>query len=1072
MLSKTNPFAAVLAATFCFFIAMDAQTSAQTPAAPGAPAMAPGKQRMIIGEASTAFEKKDYTTTVAKLKEVIGTLVIDPKTKINPAYEELYFHLALAHLLGGQFPDAEAAFEKCAQLFPKGEYATRCQLGIGRACILQENDEKKQKAIKALREAAKEPKFRSEAGLWLGQILIEMKQPEEALKVFRSLMGSDVRSNQQTLAAIEVVGLLADLGKEEDLVSYLDRLSHQPGVRDAITFFVNEIIRHGDELVAKSGDESAGSGNYEAALVIYRAVPPLSQILETQNLALAAMRKDQSTLERVINSEKDKPIEQRSNAAELLSNLKPGIELAEAASKVIEGKKDLDSELLMRRGRCLYYLKRYEEALVCFRTLRTKYKSAPDVEHAAYAEIVILSKLKDILELRDKCQQYMNKYPASTHIEQVTALAVDVLVQSHNWKEVRSFCSKLEADFPKSENLETYVFYQAVAFFMEGNFGESTPIFTRFLKDFPTSERVETAMYYMAMSHFLHNDQREAVDACKDYLKKFPDGYYAGDMQYRLSFIDYNDKDVKSEKIIRDLSGFLKKHPKDAAAGSMYCLLADVYKKVKPDPKASEKAQIEESDANEVLACKAYMDAVETESPDDIMQYALDSASAIMQRSNVDVMQRIQHPDDKGEAKDGIDPTEFVRNNKAANWKAIGEMHGKFMKRKPDSQLFLLSARWIARAAAHGKDGYPAAIKVLADVMEMKFGDPTSEQIEYLIDELVETLIAAEKQNMKQVMLAESKELEEKLKGMPAKDAAAARKDAAVAKKKKEIDFSLVNDRLVKELDVVTEKKHNDTTLARKGYASARLAQALKNPSESDRILKGIATTNEANPTALSPTLLSICGYILLNLDHVDGARAMFQRLIERFHDGTFSDAGPVGMGYVALKDGKPEEALKMFDETLTNNNGIFAFKESTLGKLEALIALEKFEEAETFAKQIVSDKSFRGETAAKAYLLRGKSSRRQADKESSQTSDKARSALKEAHAYYQHVYTAFRGYPDLCAEGYWQAIETLKKLGDLDLADETLHAFLGDTKKYLTNGNKEKLKNTQRYKEALNQAK
>lgn len=1026
MLSKFNPSSAVIAASFCLFVVMGAPARAQTPPAAPPATMAPATQNRILGEAQTAFEKKEYATTIAKLKELLAAL--GPKKE--PNYETLYFYLGLANLLSDQYPAAESAFDTCAKAFPKGEFTSRCYLGIGRACILQNTPEKKQQAIEALKKAALDPKYRSEAGLWLGQVYNDLQKPAEALAVFRSLMGSDVRSPQQTTAAVEVIGLLAETGKVDDLVAYLDRLSHQPGIRDALAWFANQIIVKGDELVANK--------EYEGALTIYRAVPPLSQILEVQNLALAAMRKDQAILERVINAEKDRPVAQHSNAVELLNTLKPGIELAETAVKAVEEKTDLDAALLMRRGRCLYYLDRYEEALVCFRTLRAKYSKSPDVEHALYAEIVILSKLKLIPELKDKCDQFMKKYPDSTNIEQVTALAVDVLVQSGEWKEVRSFCANLAERFPKSENLETYVFYQGVAFFMEANFKESTPIFTKFLKDFPQSERTQTAMYYMAMSCFLSNKYKETLAACNAYLTKFPDGTYAGDMHYRLSFIDFNDKDQdQSDKIIRELGDFIQNHPEDAANGSIYCLLADTYKKKKVNPKADPEAQAKEIQANEDAALKAYMDAVKTDSPDDIMQYALDSATAIMQRRK--------------------------------EWQAIADMHADFMKRKPDSQLYLLSAGQIARMYAREENGYAKAATVLADAMEPKIGDPTCERVEFLIDELVKTLISSERKKMqaeqKKALLDAKEAQPENKDAQPAdKDAQAGKKEtapgkteAAPVRKKKDIDVEAVDKQLVETLNKITAKQQNETTAARTYYARARLAQALKQNARADLYLKGIATTNAKNATALSPTLLSICGNILLKNGDLEGAEMMFKRLVDRFHDGSFSDAGPVGLGYIALARKQPEEALKIFEDTLANNNGIACFKETTLGKLQALVDLEKFEAAETFAKQIVSDKSFRGEPSAKAYMLLGDSCRRQAAKESSSTSEKARELLRQAHAFYQRVYVAYRGFPEICAEAYWQAYQTAKALGDLTLANDTLKALLGDPK----------LENTQRRKDA-----
>ena len=61
-------------------------------------------------------------------------------------------------------------------------------------------------------------------------------------------MGSDIRSPQQTTAAVEVIGLLADTGKLEDLILYLDRLSNQAGIRDALAWYANQVIVRGDAV--------------------------------------------------------------------------------------------------------------------------------------------------------------------------------------------------------------------------------------------------------------------------------------------------------------------------------------------------------------------------------------------------------------------------------------------------------------------------------------------------------------------------------------------------------------------------------------------------------------------------------------------------------------------------------------------------------------------------------------------------------------------------------------------------------------------------------------------------------
>lgn len=947
-----------------FGIFSTGRVEAQAPA-PVAP-VDPGTLNRLFSEAEAAFAAKDYLGAVAKIEELLQGLGSNKEAPL----ELLYFNVGLGNLLGEKPVEAEAAFTECLKRFPKGEYASRANLGIGRACILQGTPEKKERALDALKLAAQDPKFRSEAGLWLGQVYTDLGRRDEAMVVFKSLMGSDIRSPQQTTAAVEVIALLANTGNIEDLISYLDRLSSQAGVRDAIAWYANQVIVRGDELVEGQA--------YDAALAIYRSVPPRSQILEIQKTSLESRRKDVKILEIRVASEKNKPLNQRSNASEFLNNLKPAVELAENALAVVEGKTDLDAALLMRRGRCLYYLDRYEEALVCFRTLRTKYGTSGDAKPAAYTEIVILSQLKNIPEIQALCDAYLRKYPDAENAEQVATLAGEALVQSGKWSEVGTFYRNLETRFPKSGSLDRYTFFQGLALFQDGSFKESTPIFVRFLKDFPNSPLVETTLYHVAMSYFLSNDYKETLRTCKEYLSKYPDGRYAGDLRYRLAFIDFNDKEEdQSDKLIRDLTMFLTDHPEDSAAGSMYCLIADTYKKKKSD-KTDELAKFE------ALAIEHYKKAVWSDSPDDVVQYALDSA------------------------------TELLQANK--DWAGIAALHGEFLQRKPDSALALLSATWVAKTKT--REGKAAeAADMLANALKSRIGDPSSEQVEFLIDELVKTVVPR--------------------------------------KKPADVNIDEVDKQLVDILTKAIGDQENPTTNARLYYARARLAQMLRRADRSDLYLKGIATLNTKDPSVLSPALLATSGDILLKLGSLDEAQAMFQRLVDRHKDGMFADAGPVGLGYVALARKKPDEALKIFEDALATNPGMSRVKETTLGKIQALVELGQLEPAEKLALEIVGDKMFRGESAGKAYLLLGQVYRKQAEKEAG--ADAKLEHFKKAYATYQRVYIAYQSSPEVCAEAYWQAHETAGEMNDKTLADENLKALLDHPK----------LKNTQRYKKA-----
>jgi len=906
----------------------------------------------MFTDAETAFGAKDYTTGIAKIKELLTAL---GPGKEAP-YELLYFYIGLGNLLNNNLPEAEAGFKDAINRYPKGEYTSRSYLGLGRACMMQDSPEKKEEAIGALKVAAADPKYLSEAGLWLGQVYTGLKRNEEALKVFRSLMGSDVRTPQQTTAAVEAVGILAQLGKLDDLIAYLDRLTHQSGVRDAMAWFTNQIVVRGDELVQ---DKS-----YEAALIIYRSVQCRRQILDIQAIALESMRKDLKALEARVKAEENRPLNERTNASELAGALKPAIELAENAMKAIDEKADLDAALLMRRGRCLFYLKRDEEALTCFSALREKFPKSAEAESGAYAEIMILNKRQDIEGIKEKSDLFMRKYPESDRLEQVATLAGEVLVQSGKWKDVGTFYRGLETKFPKSESLERYVFFQALAFFQEANFKESTPLFDKFLKNYSSSPLAETAYYYLAMSNFLSNEYKKTLASCRDYLTRYPTGRYAGDMQYRLSYIDFNDKEVdQTDKIIRDLGSFLSEHPDDLSNGSMLCLLADTYKKKKEKAKTDEEGKNYEDQALQAFDKVIWMN----DKPDDVIQYALDNSTTILQARK--------------------------------DWEAIAELHGKFLKTKPNSPIAMLSATWVAKAYARAGRAKEAA-DLLATTLKSRIADPTVEQVEMLIDELVKSMVPR--------------------------------------RKAKDIDIEALDKELVEVLNKNIVQP-NATTNARTYYARARLAQMVKRGDLSDLYMQGIATTNAKDPSVLSPALLAVSGEILLKTGDLDGAEAMFKRLSDRYTESMFSDAGPVGLGLVALRRKKPEEALRIFENVLENNSGTSRLKETTLGKLQALVDLDKLKPAADLALEMASDKSFRGETAAKAYILLGSVYRKEASKTQGES---AREFLAKAHGTYQRVYVAYQGFPDICAEAYWEAYKVLLELKEDVQAQETLKAL------------------------------
>ena len=222
----------------------------------------------------------------------------------------------------------------------------------------------------------------------------------------------------------------------------------------------------------------------------------------------------------------------------------------------------------------------------------------------------------------------------------------------------------------------------------------------------------------------------------------------------------------------------------------------------------------------------------------------------------------------------------------------------------------------------------------------------------------------------------------------------------------------------------------------------------LKRADRSDLYLKGIATINAENPAVLSPALLSVSGDILLKLGNLDQAEAHVQAA-QRPLSGTamFADAGPVGLGYVALARKQPAEALKIFDNALDNNPGTSRFKETTARQARGAGRARPIRTRPRNSRSPPSaTRPSAANPPARRYRPDGPDLSR-TGRTKPPVPEAKMELLKKAHGTYNRVYIAYKSTPEVCAEAGWQAYETLIEMGDQALADETLKALANDPK-------------------------
>jgi len=178
-------------------------------------------------------------------------------------------------------------------------------------------------------------------------------------------------------------------------------------------------------------------------------------------------------------------------------------------------------------------------------------------------------------------------------------------------------------------------------------------------------------------------------------------------------------------------------------------------------------------------------------------------------------------------------------------------------------------------------------------------------------------------------------------------------------------------------------------------------------------------------------------------------ALAVFQELERSAHRSEMKLTASVGLGAILMADGKPAEAVGRYDRVVSAAKGRFddLYVTATVGKAEALTALKRFDEAETFIKSVL-ETAAADPLLAKAHLALGDCYYAQA--EAAEDQGDARQKYKAALKQYLWNIVVFYNQKTEKAKSLLYAGRCWTKLGRPDRAQDLygkLRKEFGSTK-------------------------
>lgn len=330
-------------------------------------------------------------------------------------------------------------------------------------------------------------------------------------------------------------------------------------------------------------------------------------------------------------------------------------------------------------------------------------------------------------------------------------------------------------------------------------------------------------------------------------------------------------------------------------------------------------------------------------------------------------------------------------------------MWERFAAERPDHPFVLHAAYWIGRLRAR-EGRIDEALEAVAGITRRHLHDPGRGDVERLLVEFA-------------AMLARPP------RGATAARAADGTRPAAPPLERL---FARASDLL---LDSATAER--PAARARLLFTHAEIAAVRGETDRAGALLFEIASG--FSPEELPPGILGKVGDALLARGQPQLARDFFERIIAAHERSEFADFGHVGLGEIALAEGRPGVALTHFDAAIEQAGARFKLKEATLGRARARLALGDADGARELFEQVAANRAWRGEATAEALFQLGEISARRS----------GRDDLAKAQAHYQRVYLSYKRYPLWVARSYLRSADTFVALGKTQEAIDTLNRML-----------------------------
>lgn len=638
------------------------------------PAIA-GKLNSGFEKGMAAFEKRDWAATIAEMEAVILICEGHPDQKaMEPAKQRLapvYYTVGAAAYNVPDYPKAISAFERFVAAFPKNEKVPMARLAMARATFMNKEYEKAAQMFGVLEQF---PSLRDQALAIQAQCFKESGKRDEMVAVVEKLVGEGVDTAAKAGAALLLAQAWAEAGEWERLEPLLEQLVAQRELVENVMVL--------NELMVSLGDSQAEKGMYEKASRTYSKVLLPAQVTAFQAQRIESLKK------RIAANEAAAARDAQGGLAILAQNVELQMELDQAQTLLAEFEKlpDFMPVLLLRNARCWYGREKKWESILVYERLLERYPQVTKEKEAAlFGCLISYADLLQAKPCRQLCAQYLSEFPKGEHAGTVAYVQGAVVFESGDLRGSTALFGSLVDSHPDSEFIDQMYLMLGGAHFALGELDQSRSVYQKYLAKHPEGPAVEDAKYRAAIIPVFQGQYEEGWKALEGFLADHPRSQYAEDAKYRLMICKYAGN--LYEDVLKDVARWEKEHPRGVMHPEVLSLKGDCLAGLRKEEEAAD----------------AYSAAAKKAVTDEVLDYALNQASRMLQR--------------------------------ISDWPRLSKIWEDFIRDHPGHPNAVTGIYWITKAKS--REGKPDEAKQISiNQLKLCLNDPKNESVEMLLQQL------------------------------------------------------------------------------------------------------------------------------------------------------------------------------------------------------------------------------------------------------------------------------------------------------------------------------------------------